>query len=164
MTVGSYVLARFSDPEKLLPAMHTIQSCEPVLRWHAVDGHVQLVMKVATSAAALPESLKRLEGVDKMLTYDILLDMEDDTQIDPAMAHAYLFLEVEITRLDKVRAALAAMPEVLFCSTTRGGCDLVAIVTGGNFDAVEHVINDKIRMLDGVLRLKQNYVIELTKL
>ena len=164
MTVGSYVLARFSDPEKLLPAIRAVQACEPVVRWSAVDGHVHLVMKVATPAAALPEPLKRLEGVDRLLTYDILLDAEQNTQIDPAMAHAYLFLEVEITKLDKVRATLTAMPEVLFCSTTHGGCDLVALITGGNFDAVDHIINDNIRMLDGVLRLKQNYVIELTKL
>jgi DNA-binding Lrp family transcriptional regulator len=93
-----------------------------------------------------------------------MLDAELNTQIDPAMAQAYLFLEVEITKLYKVRTRLTAMPEVLFCSTTRGGCDLVALVTGGTFDAIDHIINDKIRMLDGVLRLKQNYVIELTKL
>jgi DNA-binding Lrp family transcriptional regulator len=164
MTVGSYVLARFSDPEKLLPAIRTVQACVPVQRWHAVDGHVHLVMKVAAPAAALPDQIKRLDGLDRLLTYEIMLDAELNTQIDPAMAQAYLFLEVEITKLDKVRTRLTAMPEVLFCSTTRGGCDLVALVSGGTFDAIDHIINDKIRMLDGVLRLKQNYVIELTKL
>ncbi len=164
MSLGSYVLARFNDAEKLLPAMRTVQSCEPVERWHAVDGHVHLVMKISSPASALPDAITHLDGVEAMYRYDIVQDGEKHKPVDPAMAHAYVFLEIEIVKLDKVRATLAAMPEVLFCTTTHGGCDLVALVSGGSFDAIEHTINDKVRMLDGLLRLKANYVIELTKL
>lgn len=164
MSVGAYVLARFSDPEKLLPAMKQVQACDPVERWSAVDGHVHLVMKVKASSAALPEPIRKLDGVDQLMSYDILLDEERNKVIDPAIAHAYVFLEVEHTKLDAMRNQLQKMPEVLFCTTTRGGCDLVALVTGATFDAVDHVIENNIRMLDGVLRLKRNYVIELTQL
>lgn len=164
MTVGSYVLARFADPEKLLPAMQTVQSSTSVERWNAVDGHIHLVMKLSSPAVAIPDPLKRLEGVDQMMAYDILHDDERSKQLDSAMAHAYVFLEVEPSKLDTVRTSLAAIPEVVFCTTTRGGCDLIAVVTGGNFDAVDSVINEDIRMLDGLLRLKQAYILELTKL
>ena len=164
MTVGSYVLARFADPEMLLPAMQTVQNSTSVERWSAVDGHIHLVMKLSAPASAIPDPLKRLQGVDQMMAYDLLLDEEQSKSIDPAMAHAYLFLEVEPAKLESMRKALGEIPEVLFCTTTRGGCDLVAVVTGGNFDAVDSTINEHIRMLDGLLRLKHAYILELTKL
>ena len=80
------------------------------------------------------------------------------------MANAYAFLEVEPAKADAIRRSLAAIPEVVSCTTTTGGCDLVAIITGGNFAAVDSTINEQIRMLDGILRLKSAYILELTKL
>ncbi len=163
MTEGSYLLARFADPEKLLPAMQTVQSSHDVVEWNAVDGHIHLVMKVSRPSGSIPDPLKRLDGIDQVMTYDIL-DDSHRKDIDHAMANAYVFLEVESSKVAQLRKLLAAIPEVVSCSTTKGGCDLVAIVTGGNFDAVDLTINDQIRMLDGILRLKHAYIIELTKL
>lgn len=163
MSLGAYVLARFNDPEKLLPAMQKVQSCEPVQHWHAVDGHVHLVMKVRGNAASLPETLQRLDGLDRLLAYDIVSDGEHHGG-DPSLAHAYVFLEIEPNKVESVCAGLKKMPEMLFCSTTRGGCDAVVLLQGVSFDALDYAIENNIRMLDGVLRLKRNYVIELTQL
>ncbi len=161
---GAYVLARFADPEKFLPAIRQIDNCPPVERWHAVDGHVHLVMKVAASSQALPEELRRLDGVDRLISYDIKTDDERDTIIDPEQAHAYVFSEAEPAKVEAIRAALKTDPSILFVSPTKGGCDLVALIAGGNFDVVDRTVNEKIRLLDGVTRVKHDRVIELTHL
>lgn len=163
MTEGSYLLARFADPEKLLPAMQTVQASPDVLDWNAVDGHIHLVMRISSSAATIPDPLKHLDGVETVLAYDILDDAHR-REFDHAMANAYAFLEVEPAKADAIRRSLAVIPEVVSCTTTTGGCDLIAIITGGNFDAVDSTINEQIRMLDGILRLKSAYILELTKL
>ena len=41
------------------------------------------------------------------------------------------------------------------------GAELVAVVNGDSFQSIDRAVNDQIRLIDGVLRLKQDRVINL---
>jgi DNA-binding Lrp family transcriptional regulator len=159
MSAGLYLLARFSDHEKLLPAAKLLEGAKTVARWDAVDGHVHLVVR-ARSTAPL-DSLKSLGGLEQSARFDISKDNDSGESFDPSLAHAYVFVETEPDKRDAVCQAVTALPEILFCSTTTGGCDLVAVIRGPRFSAIDSTIADKIRPLDGVVRLKHDRIIDL---
>lgn len=164
MSVGAYLLARFANTEKLVPAVEALGHLEPVTRWHAVDGHVHLVIKTGAADRSLYEQLSKLDGVDQLIRYQIIQDGENAITLDAGLAHAYVFIETEPTEADNVRASLLRIDDVVFCSSTSGGCDLVAVVKGANFDAVNRTVLETIRALDGVVRLKHDLIISLNQL
>jgi DNA-binding Lrp family transcriptional regulator len=161
MSVGSYVLMQFTDSEKLLPAIAGIDQCKEVVRWNAVDGHVQLIVKLKSDSSEMPEEIKELIGIEEMMSYFIQTDGENGTKLDHSLSHAYVFIETEAGKRDAVITSLKQIDAVVFSSQLTGGCDIVAVVKGNDFESVDKLINGRIRMIDGVARLKKNRVIEL---
>ncbi len=160
---AAFVLAKFADSEKLVPAIDRLQHCPPVKSWDAVDGHVHLVLRVDSSASALPDDLVRLSGVAQMTAYDIV---NVDPRTAPASdeAKAYLFIDTDPVRKDSIMTNIRSLSETVCCTSVKGGCDLVAMVKGETISALERTIDEKIRPMDGVLRLKHNHVIDLKQL
>ena len=162
MSAGAYILARFSDSDKLLPAVKLLDDIDPVTRWDAVDGHVHLVIQ--TKPTPTPEAIKSLGGLNELVRYDIIEDGNRGAELDPSLAYAYVFIEIEPARREAVQQAVAALSETQYCSITSGGCDLVAMIRGPRFSAIEATVAEKIRPLDGVLRLKHDRIIDLRQL
>ena len=162
---AAYVLARFSHPDKLVPAIAALKACPQVQRWDAVEGrHYQLVIKLSPPTAPLPNEIRQIDGVRELTAFEIVADVDHGAQLTPQHCHAYLFIECEPGKLDSVTAALDGLEQVATCSQVRGGCDLVIIVRGDSFQAIDRFVNDKIQHLDGILRLKKNRVIDLKQL
>lgn len=163
MSNGAFILAHFANQDSLIPAAQKLTGDKSVTRWDAVDGHVNLVVKTGDAGSA-GVAIKAIPGVDRMFKYDIQQDFGNGATLDPALCHAYVFIETENGKRDQVCKALQAQDDVLACSATQGGCDLVAIVKGATFTAVDRTVEEKIRLLDGVLRLKHNRIIDLQQL
>jgi DNA-binding Lrp family transcriptional regulator len=160
MSAGCYVLLRFSDPDRLLPAAKFLQNNGLVAHWDAVEGHVQLVIKLYMNASAVTAQLHLLEGVQDVFAYDIVRD-DETPQRDQALCHAYVFIEADQAKREEIRVAVKLFPEVLSCVLTEGGCDMAVLVGGSNFDLIDHFINGELYRIDGVLRLKYNRIIDL---
>jgi len=161
---AAFVLARFGDPEKLLPAVAQLDSCPPVSRWDAVDGHVHLVISVNSTSKTLPDNIRTLAGMTEMMSYDIAEASKPKREPSPDFVSAYLFIDADPTRKEALSATISGMPEVLSCVGVSGGCDLVVVISAETITALERIINDRIRPLDGILRLKHNHIIDLKKL
>lgn len=163
MSNGACILAHFADQEKLIPAAAKLSADSAITRWDAVDGHVHVVAWSADSKKAR-ESIAGLNGVDQVTAFEITQPALAAPQLDRSLCYAYAFVEIEKSKIDSVSRALAEIPEVISCSSARGGCDLIAIVGGETFSRVDAVIRDRIQPLNGVLRLKQNRIIDLKQL
>jgi DNA-binding Lrp family transcriptional regulator len=164
MSSATYVLARFLDPEKLPPAIAVLNDCKRVKRWNAVEGHVNLVIKLDSLSDALPDGIKRLEGINEMFRYDILTDRDQANALDPRFCHAYVFIEVESEKADEVQKELQSMDSLIFVSKVRGGCDFVAIIRSESFNSIDNIVSDRIRVLDGIIRMKVDRVIDLKQI
>lgn len=163
MTDGACILAHFSDQEKLIPAAAKLTADETISRWDAVDGHVQMVAWTADSKSAR-KVMSELAGVDQVITYESSAVARMVAPQDASRSYAYIFLEIEPSKLDQVAESLGAIPEIVTSVPARGGCDFIALVAGETFSRVDAVIRDRIRSLDGILRLKQNRIIDLKQL
>ncbi|MFZ1685082.1 MAG: Lrp/AsnC ligand binding domain-containing protein [Candidatus Zixiibacteriota bacterium] len=161
---AAFVLARFGDREKLLPAVAQLDSCPPVSRWDAVDGHVHLVISVNSTSSTLPDNIRNLVGVSEMMSFDIAETAKSERAPSPESVSAYLFIDAEPNQKAALSRSISEMPEVLSCTGVSGGCDLVVVISAETITALERVINDRIRPLDGILRLKHNHIIDLKKL
>ena len=161
---AAYVLAKFGDPEMLVPAVTQLSSCAPVTRWDAVDGHVDLVISVSGSSKTLPDNIRNLSGLSELMSYDIDGASRPMRELDPDYVAAYLFIDAQPAQKESLFKKLSEMPEVLTCVGVSGGCDLVVVISAKTITALERTINDKIRPLDGILRLKHNHIIDLKQL
>jgi hypothetical protein len=163
MSAGALLLARFSGPEGLVPAAEVLEHSDIVECWNAVDGHIDLVAKLSAPPSELLEQLRNLSGVQEAVT----LDLSDETGAlvcDPASAHSFVFLDVERQKNATIHAKLQALEAVAFCSSMHNGTELVAVIGGASFQSIDRTINDQIRTIDGVLRLKQDRVINLRQM
>jgi hypothetical protein len=163
MSSGALLIARLSDPERLVPTAQFLEHSEFVDCWNAVDGHVDLVAKIKTPASMLPDQIRNLPGIEELYAFD-LSDESGNLVCDPAYAHSFVFLEVEHDRISSVRDRLRSLKEVAFCAPIQGTDELVIVIRGDTFTAIDRTINDQIRTTDGVLRLKQDRVISLKQI
>jgi hypothetical protein len=159
---GSFVVAHFSDSEKLLPAVRLLAQRDDVLQWNAVDGNLHLVVKLKPSPSpSAPDPVLTIQGTDILTRYKILADYVKEEKIDPSLCHAYVFIETEANKSEAVLKSLREIEAVRYCSSVRSGSELIAFVQDRTFDALDRIISRTIRMLDGIVRLKVNRVIEL---
>lgn len=163
MSNGALLLARLSDPERLIPTAEVFEHSEFVECWNAVDGHVDLVAMIKTPASALPAQLRNLPGIDEMYVFD-LTDDGAKLVCELNLSHSFVFLEVEADKLAQIRTKLKGLKQVIFCSQIESKNELVAVISGESFQSIDHTVNDQIRKTDGVLRLKQDRVINLKQL
>lgn len=163
MSNGSLLLARLSDPERLIPTAEVFEHSEFVECWNAVDGHVDLVAMIKTPASALPAQLRNLPGIDEMYVFD-LTDDGAKLVCQLNLSHSFVFLEVEADKLAQIRTKLKGLKQVIFCSQIESKNELVAVISGESFQSIDSTVNDQIRATDGVLRLKQDRVINLKQI
>jgi len=163
MSSGALLLARLSDPESLVPAAEVLEHSDIVECWNAVDGHVDLVAKLNAPPAGLLEQIRGLGG-DQDLEVIELSDESGKFLCNPAFCYSFVFLEVEQGKLAFVRDRLSAIEQVPFCSSKLDANEIIAAVNGNTFQAVDRTIDDQIRPIDGVLRLKQDRVINLRQI
>jgi hypothetical protein len=163
MSSGALLLARLSDPERLIPTAEVFEHSEFVDCWNAVDGHVDLVALIKTPAAALPAQLRNLPGIDELFVFDL---SDDSTKLvcELALSHSFLFIDVEADKLLPVQTKLKSFKQVVFCSRIDNRNELVAVISGEDFQSIDRTVNDLIRPTDGVLRVKQDRVINLKQI
>ncbi len=149
-----------SDPESLVPAAEILEHSEIVDCWNAVDGHVDLVAKLNAPPSGLIEEIESLGGVEGV---EILELAEESGSIicNPSFCYSFVFLEVEPAKSHQIRGKLSAFEQVVFTSSREDGAEIIAVVHGASFQSINRIVDEQIRTIDGVLRLKQDRVISL---
>jgi DNA-binding Lrp family transcriptional regulator len=161
MSAGTYLLVKFDDREKLLPAVEKINQSETVLGWDAIDGHYNLLLKLKKHDNALIDSIKEYDGFSDFNCVDILGDTLPSVELDPEFTYSYLFIETDKNTTDAIKELLNSIESIVACIATTGSFDLLALVKGDTFDKIDRVIENEIKELDGLLRLKQDRIILL---
>lgn len=164
MSTGAYVLVKFDDRNKLLPAVETISGLKQVQSWDAVDGHFNLVLKLNPNDPDTIEQIRKLDGCTRLSLCEFKSDTNGETELTPELSYSYVFIETERFQQQTVQSALEKNEAVDKCTPVTGACDLVALVKGETFDQIDRIVNHGIRPLDGILRLKQDRIIFLDRM
>ncbi len=164
MSTGAYVLVKFDDRSKLLPAVETIDAIEQIQSWNAVDGHFNLVLKLNSNDPKAIEQIRKLDGCSRLSSCEFKTDNGSEVTLSPDLAYSYVFIETERFQQQAVQTLLEKNDAIEICTPVTGDCDLVALVKGETFDQIDRAVNNGIRPLDGVVRLKQDRIIFLDRL
>lgn len=161
MSAGSYLLVKFDNRDKLLPAVEKINQSETVLGWDAIDGHYNLLLKLKKNDKELINSIKEFDGFSDYNSVDILEKTLPTVEYNPEFTYSYLFIETDKNALDSIMENLNNNESVVFCIRTDGDYDLVVLLKSETFDNIDRIIDNQIKELDGLLRLKQDRIILL---
>ena len=164
MSTGAYILVKFNNREKLLPAAETIGSLPDVVKWDAVDGHHDLVIKMNSENPASVKEIRKLDGCGELTSCSLKAAPDSEISLSDEHSYSYLFIETERYQQTTVQSLLDKNDAIVFAAPAAGGCDLIALVKGENFDQIDRVVNLDIRQLDGVLRVKQDRIILLDRM
>jgi DNA-binding Lrp family transcriptional regulator len=76
-------------------------------------------------------------------------------------ASSYVFLEIEKEKLETIYPTLYVNEQVVSCDCAKGKYDIVLLMQGASFADIDRNIQNKIKPLDGVLRIKESPIIKL---
>lgn len=163
MSKTSLFLVRFDKRSRMIPATEKINSMESVKSWDAVDGFYGLVVRATKEQESIGKQLRALDGLDRLARCDLESDsLPYESESDNLQA--YLFIEADNSQVEKLCSILNAIENVEFCLRSTGDFDLVVMVCGSDFDAIDRTIDETIHPLDGILRMKRSRIIELDRM
>ena len=186
-TVSSYVMMKFSDSDDLVPAYRDLYFMDNVLYCDATRGEYDIVLLVQASDSKemelVMEKVKKIEGIDEMFsmavkplaleeslsniisTVDKALGKdkfnEDIESRNPRSLSSYVFLEIEKEKFEGIFPTLHFTDNVVYCDITKGKYDIVMLIQGQSFEEIDRVIDERIRSLDGVVRIKECPIIKM---
>ncbi|NOY87947.1 MAG: Lrp/AsnC family transcriptional regulator, partial [FCB group bacterium] len=161
MNNGAYIIIKFDDHEKLLPALQTLSGNQQVSKWDAVDGYYDLIVKLKEYDSSYIEQLKKIDGATELIDCELINDNEHEGNLSSDFLYSYLFIECDKNEQDSLLSTIEKNEAIVFCSSTSGKYNLIAMAQGKSFDDIDKLIDNNIRTLNGVLRLKQDRIIKL---
>ena len=164
MSTGAYAFLYFGDTEQLLPAIEAVQDLPELHAWHAVDGHYHLALTLQDGGDAVRQNLETLSGLQQLLFCPVERELRGGFTVESEPTYAWLTMEIERDKEDAVMMALDALPTEQLRVLAAGTCGAVAVAEGPTFEAIDRLVDAQIRPLDGVLRVKRDWIIDLTQI
>ena len=160
------LLLNIPDTERLVPVAAGMTSIKNLVSWQAVDGNANLVALIDGSADPLLDFLHKTAGDISMTMCETTPEANDGSLpiVSPDTCWTWVFADIDQSKKNEIRRRLASLPQIPVSWAARGGCDLVALVSGKTLDEVDRTISREIQPLDGILRLKRNRIINLNAL
>ncbi|MBE0643303.1 MAG: hypothetical protein IH600_04425 [Bacteroidetes bacterium] len=164
MSTGAYAFLLFGDSEHLVPGIETVRKMPAVLAWHAVDGHYHLALVLASADETVRAELGALPGVQDLLFCPVEREVINGFTADAEHCHAWLTMEIDAAKSTDLELQLQSIDGLEFGALAFGSCGCVAALSGDTFEQIDKVVDRHIRPLDGVLRVKRDWIIDLTQL
>jgi len=98
--------------------------------------------------------------IDKVLGKEKVAENEA-AAVGSKRVSSYVLLEIEKEKLEAIYPALYFDDRVVQCDYTRGKYDVVLLMKGSSFSDIGNTIKNKIKPMDGVLRIKEWPIITL---
>lgn len=176
---GSYALISIGDHEKRLAAIRELCPLEQVIRCDAVDGDYSLVLLMRGAASEdvkefVDEKVRSIDGVENVDICEVELVVEHDgtgtssrDETSPEQlpaAESYAFVEVAKDSFEEIFQRIDAIAAVASSEVARGPYSLVVRLHGNDFEELDRLIDNKLRPLDGVLRVRQSRIIKKSEM
>jgi DNA-binding Lrp family transcriptional regulator len=177
---GSYALITIGDHEKRMAAIGRLCPMTEVIRCDAVDGDYSLILLMRGAASDevadfVDSKVRTIDGVEGVDICEVELVVEHDGQNlqpaegisaadAPAAAESYAFLEIDKDCFEEVFEQIDALESVVASEVARGPYSLVVRLCGSEFDQLDRVVDNKLRALDGVLRVRQSRIIKKSEM
>jgi len=189
-SVSAYALLSFDNTANLTEVYQEMYFMDNVLYCDAVKGDFDMVLLLQAANFSelhdmVANKIKKIEGVKDIYflpvespllsegvnniigTVDKALGRNKDnpeTTNNPNFwksASSYVFLEIEKEKMENIYPTLYLNEQVVSCDCAKGKYDIVLLMQGTSFVEIDRNIQNKIKPLDGVLRIKEFPIIKL---
>jgi hypothetical protein len=164
MSTGAYAFLLFRDSEHLIPGIESVRKLPALMAWYAVDGHYHLALVLSSADDALRAELLALPGARDLLFCPVEKEIIDGFAPDVERCHAFLTMEIDEAKREDLETELQQLDGAPFGALAFGSCGCVAVVSGDTFEQIDRIVDQRIRPLDGMLRVKRDRIIDLTQL
>lgn len=189
-STSTYLMLKFDDSVDLTEIYQRFYFMDNVLYCDATKGDYDMVLllqapDIETINELIEKKIKPIEGLREtvFMTVEPPMIAENVNEIigsvDRALgrdrganeavenrdywknASSYVMLEIEKEKLETIYPALYLNDNVVYCDYTKGKFDVTMLLQGTSFSEIDGVIRNKIRPIDGVLRIKELPIIKL---
>jgi CheY-like chemotaxis protein len=189
-SVSAYVLMNFSNEANLSEVYQDMYFMDNVLYCDAIKGEFDMALLLQASKmtelhALIDDKIKKLPGVKDICFMPVESPLLPESvhsiigTVDKALgrgkgdsestananfsrsASSYVFLEIDKDKLESIYPTLYMNDKVVSCDNIRGKYDIVLLMQGASFAEIDRSIQNKIKPLDGVLRIKESPIIKL---
>ncbi len=188
--VSAYVLLNFSESANLTDAYQEMYFMDHVLYCDAIKGDFDMALLLQADNLGelhhmVDDKIKKLPGVKDICFMPVETPLLPESvsniigTVDKALgrekgnpetvsnanfwksASSYVFLEIEKEKLETIYPTLYVNEQVVSCDCAKGKYDIVLLMQGTSFAEIDRNIQNKIKPLDGVLRIKESPIIKL---
>ncbi len=190
-SVSAYALVTVNRDADIFGLYQKLFYFRNVLYCDATKGDYDIVLLLqAETQDALDDTVidikQSIQGIDSIVylpvenpmleesTREIITDAENALADDTNMMGrsgvfgkrvcSYLFVEMENEKLDTVYPLLRLNENVVYCDCTAGAYNVILLVHGSDFTEIDRVVEEKIGVMDGILRIKELPIINLMEM
>ncbi len=175
----SYVLIQISAPEQSKEIYEELSSIENIVSCEAVRGDLQIVLLIKTATKEkMKESLEKIEALQgihivsvlpvEKLSFGLALEsflqeyqqMLQEEEKQKETNKSYLLLDIEPALAKNIYVTLFFTDRVISCDCLNKGEKLIVKIYKSD-TAKKDKILEKLKQMEGVLRLRQENIIEL---
>ncbi|MFZ1728556.1 MAG: hypothetical protein WBQ23_09815 [Bacteroidota bacterium] len=164
MSTGAYAFLLFGDSEHMVPGIETVRKFPAVTGWYAVDGHYHLALVLSSADESLRAELLALPGAQDLLFCPVENEIIGGFTPDKERCHAWLTMEIDAAKREDLENQMQHLEGAPFGALAFGSFGCVAAVSGDSFEQIDKIVDQRIRPLDGVLRVKRDRIIDLIQL
>jgi CheY-like chemotaxis protein len=188
--VSAYILLNFSDSTDLSESYQKMYFMDQVLYCDAIKGDFDMALllqaeKMSELHDLIESKIKKMPGIKDICFLPVESPLLPESvnniigTVDKALgrekgnpeivnnanfsksASSYVFLEIEKEKLESIYPTLYVNEQVVSCDCAKGKYDIVLLMQGASFVEIDRNIQNKIKPLDGVLRIKESPIIKL---
>ena len=173
-SVSAYLTVRTTDPEKAMDVFKELYFLDGVAACDAVRGDVDMILLAQGDSMEkideVFEKIKSLEGIEVFLldtrygkSFYQKTVKQDAQKNAPKFrgTTSYIIVDVDKDSLQQIYTTVFFLDEVVFCDVTNDGNRLVGMVNDIEPMGKTPRIIERLKQIDGVLRVKEAKIIKL---
>ena len=189
-SVSAYALISFDNTANLTDIYQEMYFMDHVLYCDAIKGDFDMVLLLQAANfselhGVVDNKIKKLDGVKDICFLPVESPLVSESvsniigTVDKALgrekgnpepianpnfwksASSYVFLEIEKEKIETIYPTLYLNSQVVSCDCAKGKYDIVLLLQGASFAEIDRNIQNKIKPLDGILRIKESPIIKL---
>ncbi len=183
-SVSAYLTLRITDEAHSMDIFMKLHEMDGVVQCDAVHGDVDIIILAQASSEKgivdFTEKIRAIDGLDIVslsnvekpkidrdvndfvdVYRQVVKHKEIETSYNKKGTNSYFILDIDKTQIQKIFTTVFFIDEFLFCDVIDDGTRMVGMVTGQTSFGHSSRIIDKLKQIDGVLRIREAKIINL---
>jgi len=187
--VSAYAMLKIKESKYFVPIYRELYFMENVLYCDATRGEYDIILllqadKMEDIKKVVDEKIKMKKGIESVEFMQVEEPLLEENlskiidEVDRALGKdkfnneyvdeknvrklsSYILLEIEKEKFDTIFPVLYFTDNVIYCDSVKGKYDIVMLLQAQSFEEIDKIIAERVRPLDGVVRVKELPIVKM---